>query len=335
MATAISIDRDKGCAHLDGSKTHAQRVEQKPELGFIDLAVGVAIDAVEAVLQGIVAHAHRLRRFWMRTKPARLLALGVFGCQNGHETAVAAGPTSAGPSEAVEPHPLATASISGGAATLAPLRGEWLEHLGAGDDGVAVTPPLGAITPSLLVVGVHGAGDRPEWSCGGWRLATQASAFVVCPRGSAMSPTTYAWASSKMLAARVTAAVQAAKARYGAYVASGPLIFAGFSQGATLSEPLLREQAARFPIVILAEGGYATARSPSFAAAFHAAGGRRIVLVCGTPACFRNAQGAGRVLERAELEVLVVGDEKAGHNLNERMQHALQSAWPQISAPLR
>jgi hypothetical protein len=30
----------------------------------------------------------------------------------------------------------------------------------------------------------------------------------------------------------------------------------------------------------------------------------------------------------------VLGDALAGHNLNERMQHALQRAWPQISAPI-
>jgi predicted esterase len=237
---------------------------------------------------------------------------------------------SAAPIELVEPHP--SASASDRVANLPPLRAEWLEHLDAGGDDVVVMPPVGAIAPSRLVVGVHGAGDRPEWSCGGWRLAAQASVFVVCPRGSAFSPTTFAWASSKVLGARVTAAVDAAKARYGAYVDAGPLIFAGFSQGATLSEPFLRDNAARFPIIILAEGGYATARSPSFASAFHAAGGRRVVLVCGSPTCFRSAQGARRVLERAGLEVLVVGDEKAGHNLNERMQHALQSAWPEISA---
>jgi hypothetical protein len=39
------------------------------------------------------------------------------------------------------------------------------------------------------------------------------------------------------------------------------------------------------------------------------------------------------VLETAGIEALVVGDAKAGHNLNERMQRALQAAWPEISAP--
>jgi predicted esterase len=112
------------------------------------------------------------------------------------------------------------------------------------------------------------------------------------------------------------------------------MIYAGFSQGATLAEPFLRRNAARFPIAILAEGGYQTASSPAFAKAFREAGGRRVVLVCGSPSCFQRSRLSKTVLERAGLEALVVGDPHAGHNLNERMQRALQDAWPQISAPL-
>jgi predicted esterase len=118
------------------------------------------------------------------------------------------------------------------------------------------------------------------------------------------------------------------------YIDDDALIFAGFSQGATLAEPFLRQNAARFPIAILAEGGYETARSPAFAKAFHEAGGRRVALVCGTQPCFRSAAHAKPVLERAGLETLVIGDAKAGHNLNLQMQNALQSAWPDIVAPL-
>jgi predicted esterase len=149
-----------------------------------------------------------------------------------------------------------------------------------------------------------------------------------------MGGQTFGWSSPGALAKRVEAAVAMARQHYGAYVASGPMIYAGFSQGATLAEPLLREHAARFPIVILAEGGYQTSRSPAFARAFHDAGGRRIALVCGSRACFQSAIAAKKVLESAGIEALVVGDELAGHNLNQRMQHALEGAWPEISAPL-
>jgi predicted esterase len=231
----------------------------------------------------------------------------------------------------VPPHPLQREAVSP-RPELAPLQAPWLVELGGADDGV-VAPPVGEAAPRRIVVGVHGAGDRPEWSCGGWRLAAQASVFVACPRGTATSPTTFAWPSAAALTRKVDAIVAQVRQRFGPYVAEGPLIYAGFSQGATLSEPLLLSQAARFPIAILAEGGYATARSAAFARRYRAAGGRRLVLVCGTPACFAHARRATPVLERAGLETLVVGDPKAGHNLNDRMQRALQAAWPSIAAP--
>jgi predicted esterase len=279
---------------LTRAETDPQRVEQPGQLGLVDLPVAVPVDAIETVSQGVGGHFSRLRRLSSRTNGALLL---------------------------------------GACLALVPLESSWLERLGEGDESVVVTPPVGATAPRPLVLGVHGAGDRPEWSCGGWRLASQVSAFVACPRGSPHGDR-FAWVSSRQLEQRVETAISKTRARFGAYVDPGPMIFAGFSQGATLAEPLLREQAARFPIAILAEGGYQTANSKAFARAYREAGGRRVVLVCGTPACFRSARSAMKVLMSAGLETLVVGDEKAGHNLNQRMQQALQTAWPQIAAPL-
>jgi len=206
--------------------------------------------------------------------------------------------------------------------------------LGQGKDAVVLMPPLGTVEPVRLVIGAHGAGDRPDWACGGWRLGSMVSALVACPQGSKLGATTFAWPSPQVLEQRVLAAVDVAKARYGEYVQPAPFIYAGFSQGATYAEPLLRRHAATFPIAILAEGAYRTTENPSFASAYHSAGGRRVVLVCGTPACFVSARRGRKVLEKAGLQVLVAGDEKAGHNLNREMQRALQRAWPEITAPL-
>ncbi len=284
----------------------------------------------------------RVQKATARTNGGFALVLALSSCRSVPELE-APRRVSASASEAPPPRlPLAVASVGveraeveqAPEARLPALRSEWLVQLTEGERNVFVAPPAGATAPRPIMVGVHGAGDRPDWSCGGWRLASQVSRFVVCPQGNAMTPQSFAWASSAVLSERVDAAVAAARARFEGYVDSGPMIFAGFSQGATLAEPFLRKNAARFPIVILAEGGYATARSPAFAAAFRGAGGRRVVLVCGTVACFRSAAGAKKVLEAAGLETLVVGDPRAGHNLNEQMQKALQAAWPDISAPL-
>jgi predicted esterase len=326
---------------LSLAEADAQRIEQRAQLGPIDLAVAIAVHSFEAVSQRIAAHCRKIRRFAALSNGVTVAVWALSGCRGAPQVEPAARASASGvaaPTAGPEPvrpeHPAAPASTATPSA-LPPLSGAWLVSLETPEVTAFVTPPIGATAPRPLVVGVHGAGDRPEWSCGGWRLASQSNAFVVCPQGNKMTPQTFAWASPQVLAARVDAAVAAARAKFAPYVDSGSMIFAGFSQGATFAEPFLRQNAARFPIAILAEGGYATARSASFAKAFRAAGGRRIVLVCGSAQCFTVAVSAKQVLETAGVEALVVGDAKAGHNLNERMQKALQAAWPEISAPPR
>jgi predicted esterase len=345
----VAVDGEERGANLRLTVADAERIEQQRKLSFIDHPVLVAIDALEAGTQRILTHALRLRRRAAQINRAALLGCSLLvACRStpeslenrpnlvpGRATSVA----TVAPAASVDPlpltaHPQLNPAAGSGSPALPALRGEWLERFNAGDREVIVTPPLGAIAKSRLIVAVHGAGDRPEWACGGWRLASQASAFVVCPRGSKSSAEKLAWTSPQQLAQNVAAALDATLPRYERYIDTDAFIFAGFSQGATLAEPFLRQNAARFPIAILAEGGYDTARSPAFARAFQEAGGRRIALVCGSQACFRSAARSKPVLERAGLEVLVIGDAKAGHNLNERMQRSLQSAWPDISAPL-
>jgi predicted esterase len=266
------------------------------------------------------------------------LLLLLSACRARSHADATAAPASIETASVTAPEPLHPEHPAPPAASVTPaalpaLTGEWQQHLQAEGVSIVVTPPIGTTAPRSLVVGVHGAGDRPDWSCGGWRLASLSNAFVVCPQGTRMGAQTFAWVSPQLLAERVEIAVRAARSKFAEYIELGPMIFAGFSQGATYAEPFLRKNAARFPIVILAEGGYATAQSHSFAQAFRAAGGRRIVLVCGGSGCFVSAQRSKKVLESAGVEVLVVGDPKAGHNLNERMQKALQAAWPEIAAP--
>ena len=126
--------------------------------------------------------------------------------------------------------PTATASAS--AATpdaLPPLSNvAWIEPLHMADGNLAyVTPPVGAREPRPLMVAVHGAGDRPEWACGGWRLGASEYPFVVCPQGLKFDSQRFAWDSPSTIARRVQAAIDAARARFGPYIADGPTIYAG------------------------------------------------------------------------------------------------------------
>ncbi|HEY1532616.1 MAG TPA: hypothetical protein VGF76_01315, partial [Polyangiaceae bacterium] len=78
-----------------------------------------------------------------------------------------------------------SAAIPGTRSSLPPLANvSWLEELPLEDGNLAyVMPPIGAREPRPLMVGVHGAGDRADWDCGGWRLGASEYPFVVCPQG--------------------------------------------------------------------------------------------------------------------------------------------------------
>jgi predicted esterase len=208
----------------------------------------------------------------------------------------------------------------------------WMVRLSEDDPKVhdMATLPLGAAERRPVIVAVHGAGDRPDWACGGWRIGVESFAFVTCPMGLSMGGSRYGWGSTRDIAHGVERALTALQQRFPDYVGQGPMIYAGFSQGATLAAPFLIENAQRFPLVVLAEGGYGYIGDQGFSKAFRAAGGQRVMLLCGTASCLATANRAKGVLERAELEVIVSGDPSAGHNLNTAMQNALRRDWSRL-----
>lgn len=218
--------------------------------------------------------------------------------------------------------------------TLPPLSGHpWLVRLSesTGHDDV-VTLPLGATEQRPVIVAVHGAGDRADWACGGWRLGVESYAFVVCPSGRPMGQSRYGWGSVGDIDAAIERALGETKRRFPQYLAPEPMIYAAFSQGAIMARPYLVANARRFPIIALAEGGYDYLRDPEFARQYYAAGGRRVLLLCGTAQCRTSMSRAQSVLARAHLEVLVGGDLTSGHNLNAPMQFALRRIFPEFVA---
>jgi predicted esterase len=269
-----------------------------------------------------------------------LFSLGV-GCrrapsQASNERAVPVLPAAtaaAAPSVPAAAVPTAPSAATSNA--LPPLSANWLEPLPLADGDLAyVTPPVGAREPRPLMVAVHGAGDRPDWACGGWRLGANEYPFVVCPQGLKFDSQRFAWDSPSTIARRVQAAIDAVRARFGPYIADGPTIYAGFSQGATMAGTALLEQRDRFPVVALAEGGYNLLRDQAFLQKLRSAGTTRLMIVCGSPACFATAHSVQGGLERAGIEAFTAGDAQSGHNLNERMQIALRAALPQLTSGL-
>jgi predicted esterase len=211
----------------------------------------------------------------------------------------------------------------------------WIEHLDLdGGQEAYVCPPIGAREPRPLIVAVHGAGDRAEWACGGWRMVASEYAFVVCPQGMKMDKMRFAWDRAETIRSRVAAAIAAARARFGQYIAEGPTLFVGFSQGATQAGPTLLDPAQSFPFIALAEGGYGLVRDRTFIAKLKARGVASVLLACGTPACFSTMRAAEPNLSAAGIQALIGGDPKSGHNLNGEMQAGLQKVWPDFIAGL-
>ena len=272
----------------------------------------------------------------MRVALILTAALGVLSCQrppkSNEHTPVGAQPPA--PSSAPLPSALLpSAPLPSG---LPPLSGvAWIEHIDL-DDGHEgyVCPPIGAREPRPLIVAVHGAGDRAEWSCGGWRMVAGEYAFVVCPQGRKMDATRFAWDNAETIRRRVAAAIVAARARFGDYIADGPTLYVGFSQGATLAGPTLLDPAQSFPFIVLAEGGYGLVRDRAFLRKLKARGVEGVLLACGTPACFTSMRAAEPTLSAAGIQALIGGDPRSGHNLNGEMQAGLQKVWPELVAGL-
>jgi predicted esterase len=280
----------------------------------------------------------------MRSAALCLAWLTLAACRDGapapSEHAPPAGPLSVASSASLAP----SASVASSAAPVSAISAgalpalvgvAWLEHLDLpGGHEAFVTPPIGAREPRPLIVAVHGAGDRAEWACGGWRMVASEYAFVVCPQGLKMDPTRFGWDSAQTIRQRVSASIAAARARFGEYIAAGPTLYVGFSQGATLSGPSLLDPTQPFPLVALAEGGYSVIQSEDTLRRLKQRGLQRVLLACGTPACFSSMKAALPRFERIGIDVSIGGDPTAGHNLNGEMQAGLQRVWPWFVAGL-
>ena len=124
----------------------------------------------------------------------------------------------------------------------------WILKLPLADGSeVVVTPPMGARMPRPLVLAIHGMRSRPEFVCGGWRLATLEYPFIVCPHGNPDKPGVlpssdtggnvgFRWESAEQIERRAILAIDAVRQHFAGYVADGPVVYAGTSQGAYLAE---------------------------------------------------------------------------------------------------
>jgi len=221
---------------------------------------------------------------------------------------------------------------------LAPLAASgWLVDLelpGFGKAALAV--PLGATGPRPIVIALHGSADRPEWVCGAFRSIAGPAPFVLCPRGVERSDFSapdlrYSFGPPETTARELRAALTELKRKFGAYVAPGPVVFAGFEIGADQAAWIARQEPAFFARVVLVAPDKDTWPS-SLAATFGREGGQRALFVCGSP-CRAEFELKAELTRHggAEARTLFLGDRVA--TLDSATVKLLAGAWAWLEAP--
>jgi len=240
------------------------------------------------------------------------------------------------------PPPDATAPVeppsalpsSSAAPALAPLPGFFEALPVAGHPDAWVSLPTGATSRRPVVVVIHGAGDRPDWQCGGWRRATSGFPFIVCPRGrvapgEGVTPddVRYTLPGGKPLLAYVDGALAALASRYPGYVDPSTPLLAGFSLGSYAILQLAVDDPTRFPRIALIEGvtgGLDDAR----ARAFLHGGGVRVLFGCGQVGCRVAAKtAAARLSGRDHLDAHVAFA-TVGHTFDPPLEDAVRAELP-------
>lgn len=169
-----------------------------------------------------------------------------------------------------------------------------------------------------MVIATHGNYDRPEWQCAVWREIVGDSAFILCPRGipRADSPSSsdvrFTYASNQALEQELDAALAALRARFADYVDDSSPLYTGFSLGAIMGVSIAARTPARYPRLVLIEGGHDNWTTAA-AKAFAKGGGQRVLFVCSQAYCAHDARRAGARLEKAGVVTSVVRGPDVGH----------------------
>lgn len=215
-------------------------------------------------------------------------------------------------------------------ALLPPLDSNWLVRLpleGFGQAVVAV--PTGATSPRPILIGVHGIRDRPEWACGEFLGVTKGHPFIICPHGvpiDAGPNDTLGFWKIEELKREIDAGISAVRARFGRYVADGPMIYGGFSRGAFFGATIVADDPARFPVVVLGEGGQ-TPWTNERAQRFARGGGKRVLFVCSTIECEAQTPPAVAILKHAGAEAKMITAGHLGHIVDDRVVQLIRGEW--------
>jgi predicted esterase len=192
-------------------------------------------------------------------------------------------------------------------------------------DAVLWVPGDDVTVAKPVVVATHGAYDNPESYCPFWRKIVEDRAFVVCTRGKRIQDGAFYYPDHFFIDREDEAALAALASRFGSRVAPGPVLYAGYSQGAIHGAPLLQMRPKAHPRAVLIEGG--SRWNASTAAQYRAAGGERLLFVCGTEGCRSGATRAVAIVAKAGIDVDFIWVPGAGHDYPPEMGARLSARF--------
>jgi poly(3-hydroxybutyrate) depolymerase len=202
-----------------------------------------------------------------------------------------------------------------------------------GFEEAVVAVPVQARTPRPLLVATHGNYDGPEWQCREWQRIAGDQVFVLCPRGKPRpdSPSPddirFTYANNAALERELDAALAALKARFGDSVDVTAVVYSGFSLGSIMGVKIAARRGDLYPRLALVEGGY-DEWTVARAKAFVAAGGKRVLFLCGQKACQIASQRVGKALEDAGVAVRVALSPGLGHSYGGPMTDLARAELP-------
>ncbi len=192
--------------------------------------------------------------------------------------------------------------------------------------------PLGSTEPRPLVVALHGNFDRPDWHCELWQSITHGYPFILCPRGVPRgdvprSMDRWEYGSLDKTKKELDAGIAALEARFPGRLAKGPVVYLGFSLGAILGIQLAKKEPARFPRVVLIEGGLGGLDAAGIRR-FHEGGGERVLIACGQADCAQKGKGLAKRLEKEGVLARVVDGGRIGHTYDGAIAEGIAREWP-------
>jgi hypothetical protein len=217
------------------------------------------------------------------------------------------------------------------AGELAPLEGAPVETWSTGEIEIVAALPVGAREKRPVVVAVHGAQDRPETACARWRRTVASWAFVLCPKGVPWRRG-LAWGAPSVLAERIDHALAALHERHHAWVADGPVVYAGWSLGGTLGPKVVGSRPGLFDPVVLTEVGHTRLDATASVTALRHGRASHVIVSCATRRCAAFGKRAERAWGSAPGLALVDAGIGRGHVFDDRMSHALGASLVQSVA---